>query len=125
MESYCENQEKFSKSYLEVGINILKLERPIQGKGICIAICPTKKENLISDGLENELLIPESSIVEKRYCYDAKQYEIMNLQLTINEYKFPSQFNVSTIYLNKVDIILGSPWMETLGLAILNMKNFF
>ena len=49
----------------------------------------------------------------------------MNLQLTINEYKFTSQFNVSTIYLNEVDIILGSPWMETLGSVILNMKKKF
>ena len=72
--------------------------------------------------MENQLLIQKSSIVEKRYNYDAKQYEITNLQLTINEYKFTSQFNVSTIYLNEVDIILGSPWMETLGSVILNMK---
>ena len=72
MESYCENQEKFPKTYLEVVVNILKLEGSIQGKGICIAICPTKKENLISDGLTNQLLIPESSVVEKRYNYDTK-----------------------------------------------------
>ena len=120
-----ENQEIFPKTYSEVAANILKLEGSIQGKCICIAICPTKKENLISDGLENQLLILESSIVEKRYNYDVKQYEIMNLQLTINEYKFTSQLNVSTIYLNEVDIILGSPWMETLGSIILNINKFF
>ena len=125
MESYGENQERFPKTYSVVAVNILKLEGSIQEKGIFIAICPTKKENLSSNGLTNQLLIPESSIVEKRYNYDAKQYEFTNLQLAINEYKFTSQFNVSTIYLNKADIILGSPSMETLGSVILNMNFFF
>ena len=43
MESYGENQERFPKTYSEVAINILKLEGSIQGKGIHISICPTKK----------------------------------------------------------------------------------
>ena len=47
MESYDENQEIFPKIYSKVATNILKLEGSIQGKGICIAIYPTKKENLI------------------------------------------------------------------------------
>ena len=104
-----ENQEIFPKTYSEVVINILKLEGSIQGKGIYIAICPTKKENLITDDLTDQLLNPESSIVENRYNYNAKQYEITSLQLTKNENKLTSQFNVSTIFLNEVDIILGSP----------------
>ena len=115
MESYGENPERFPKTYSKVAVNILKIEGYIQGKVIHIAICPTKKENLISDGLKKQLLIPQSSIVEKRYKYDAKQYEVTNLQLRINKYKFICQFNVLNIYLNEVDIILGSPWMETLG----------
>ena len=53
MGSYGENQERFPKTCSKVVVNILKLEGSIQGKGICIAICPTKKENLISDSLEN------------------------------------------------------------------------
>ena len=69
MESYGENQERFPKTYSEVAVNILKLEGSIQEKGICIAICPTKKENLISDGLENQLLILESSVIRKSYTY--------------------------------------------------------
>ena len=58
---------------------------------------------------------------EKRYKYDAKQYEVTNLQLRINKYKFTCQFNVLNIYLNEFDIILVSPSMETLGSVILNM----
>ena len=58
MESYGENQERFPKTYSKVVVNILKLEGSIQGKVIRIVICPSKKENLISDGLKNQLLIP-------------------------------------------------------------------
>ena len=120
-----EVQERFLKTYSKVVNALLEMKSTIQGKGISIVICPTIKENYISNSSKNQLLIPESSVIEKRYTYGDKQYEIIDLQLTIDEYKFTSQLNVVTIYLNEVDIILGSPWMETQGTFILNTKKKF
>ena len=102
-----EVQERIPKTYSKVVNDLLKLEGTIQGKNISIAMCPTIRENYINNSLKNQLLVPESSILEK-WSGD-KQSEITDLQLTIDEYKFTSQLNVATIYLNEVDIILGSP----------------
>ena len=47
-----------------------------------------------------------------------KQYEIKNLQLFVYDYKVLTQFSiVSLVSLeqDKVDIILGSAWLDTLG----------
>jgi hypothetical protein len=73
----------------------------------------------------NQILIPEPSIIEKKNTFGNEQYEIKDLQLTIDDYKFISQFNVTTMYREGVNIILGSPWIETLGTFILNMKKKF
>jgi hypothetical protein len=54
-----------------------------------------------------------------------KQYETTYLQLNIGDYTFVSQFTVVSLWSNEVDILLGSPWMETLGSFILNTKNKF
>jgi hypothetical protein len=73
----------------------------------------------------NQLLIPESSIFVKKDTSGKEQFEIQDLQLSIDDYKFVSQFNVVNIYFNNIDIILGSNWMETLGTFILNIKKKF
>jgi hypothetical protein len=72
--------------------------------------------------LANQLLIPEPSIIKKTITFCKKQYEIRDLQLTIDDYMFISQFNVANNY--KKYVILGSTWMETLGTFILNMNKF-
>jgi hypothetical protein len=75
--------------------------------------------------LENQLLIPESNIIEKEDIFHKKQYEIKELQVTIDEYEYISQFNVTTMYTKEIDIILGLPWFKKLGTFILNMEKKF
>ena len=94
-----EVQERLPKTYSKVVNDILKLVGTIQGKSISIAICPTIRENYISNNLENQLLILESSVIRKRYTYGDKNYKIIDLQQTIDEYKFTSQLNVANIYI--------------------------
>ena len=50
------------------------------------------------------------------------EYEIKNLQVTIDGYRYISQFNVTQLIKRDVGIVLGSPWLETLGNFILNME---
>jgi hypothetical protein len=57
----------------------------------------------------NQLLIPNSSIFVKKDIYGKEQFEIQDLLLSIDDYKFVSQFNVANfIGFNIVDIFLGS-----------------
>ena len=51
-------QEIFPKTYSKVVNDLLKLDGTIQGKRINIAICPTIRENYISNSFENQLLVP-------------------------------------------------------------------
>jgi uncharacterized protein YozE (UPF0346 family) len=45
--------------------------------------------------LVNQLLIPEPSIIEKKNTFGDEQYEIKDLPVTIDDYKFISQFIVT------------------------------
>jgi len=74
--------------------------------------------------MENQLLIRKSSIFVKEDIIGKEEFEIQNIHLTMNYYKFVSRFNVANfISFNVVDTILGSNWMKTLGMFILNGKN--
>jgi hypothetical protein len=75
--------------------------------------------------LANQLLIPEPNIIEKKDIFRTKLYEIKELQVTIDEYEYISQFNVTTMYKEEIDIILGLPWFKNLGTFILNMEKKF
>jgi hypothetical protein len=72
----------------------------------------------------NQLLILEPSIIKRKTLLE-KKYEIKDLQVTIDGYKFISKFNVTPMFDKDIDIILGSTWLETLGTFILNMKKKF
>ena len=52
-------------------------------------------------------------------------FQIKELQLTIDEYQYISQFYVTTMYKEEVDIIIGLPWFKSLGTFILNMEKKF
>jgi hypothetical protein len=82
-----------------------------------------EEKNHINVNLSNQLLFVEPSIIEKK---NTCEYEIRDSQWRISDSKFISQFNVTTIYCNELDmIIIGSTYMETLGTFILNMNNVF
>jgi hypothetical protein len=59
-------------------------------------------ENYIKIDLENQLLIPEPNIFEKEDIFQIKK-----LQVTIDEYEYISQFNVTAMYKEEIDFILN------------------
>jgi hypothetical protein len=82
-------------------------------------------ENYINIELANQLLIQESNIIEKEDIFCKTQYEIKDLQVTIDDYEYISQFKVATMYKKEFDIILGLPWFGKLGTFILNTEKRF
>jgi hypothetical protein len=42
--------------------------------------------------------------------------------VTIDEYEYISQFYVTNMYQEEVDIVIGLPWFKSLGTFILNME---
>lgn len=101
---------------------LLRTKETLRGKDIIISIALVERKNHINAKLANPLFIPDSNIIERINLFDKKQYEINDLQLNIGDYTFISQFNVSSLCSNDSEIILGLPWIETLGTFILNTK---
>ena len=54
-----------------------------------------------------------------------KQFEISDLQLNVGDYMVKSKFIVSSLWSFDGDIILGLPWIKTLGTFILTVENKF
>jgi hypothetical protein len=98
----------------------ITLKGSIQGKEVNIVINLDHNENYINIDLANQLLIPELNIIEKEDIFQIKE-----LQVTIDEYEYISQFNVTTMYKEEIDIIIGLPWFKNLGTFILNMEKKF
>ena len=70
-------------------------------------------------------MILESNIGEELVFWGRKQTEISGLQLNVGDYMVTSKFNVSSLWSFDRDIILGLPWIKTLGTFILNAENKF
>jgi hypothetical protein len=85
----------------------------------------TQDENSININLANQLFILEHNISEKTNIFCKRQYEIKNLQVTIDDYEYISQFNVTTMFQEEIDIILGLHWLTKLETFILNTEKKF
>ena len=85
----------------------------------------TQDENSININLANQLFILEHNISEKTNIFCKRQYEIKDLQVKIYDYEYISQFNVTTMFQEEIDIILGLRWLTKLDTFILNMEKKF
>jgi hypothetical protein len=97
---------------------ILKIKRIVQGKNINVVICSYKKENFINIDISNQVSILERNIIEN----NCGKTQIKNVKVTIDNYKYIFEFNVTKMSQPDVGIILGSTWLETLCTFILNVE---
>jgi hypothetical protein len=96
------------------------LKGNIQGREVNIVISLDYNTNYMNIDLANQLLISEPNIIGKE-----DYFRIKELQVTIDEYEYISQFYVTTMYQEEVDIVIGLPWFKSLGTFILNMEKKF
>jgi hypothetical protein len=97
----------------------------VQGREVNIVISMTQDDNSININLVIQLFISEHNISEKKNIFCKRQYEIKDLQVTIDDYEYISQFNVTTMFQEEIDIILGLHWLTKLATFILNMEKKF
>ena len=122
------NVEKKENFPITSKINFLilfKIKRTLVGKYITISIALAERNNYISTEFANHLVIPESNIREKLDFLHKKRTEISGLQLSVGDYMVTSKFIVSSLWSFDSDIILGLPWIKTLGTFILNVEKSF
>jgi hypothetical protein len=96
------------------------LKGNIQGREVNIVISLDYNTNYMNIDLANQLSISEPNIIEKE-----DYFRIKELQVTIDEYEYTSQFYVTTMYQEEVDIVIGLPWFKSLGTFILNIEKKF
>jgi hypothetical protein len=96
------------------------LKGNIQGREVNIVISLDYNTNYMNIDFANQLLISEPDIIEKE-----DYFRIKELQVTIDEYEYTSQFDVTTMYQEEVDIVIGLPWFKSLGTFMLNMEKKF
>jgi hypothetical protein len=101
-------------------LRFFTLKGSMQGREVNIIINLDYNEKYINIDLANQLLIPKQNIIEKKDIFQIKE-----LQVTIDEYQYISQFYVTTMYQEEVDIVIGLPWFKSLGSFILNMEKKF
>ena len=105
--------------------SLFQLKGMIRGKNIIISTTPDERNNYISDGFLNELVIPDSNIGERLDFCKNKEYAISDLQWNIVDYTSVSQFIVKSLWSSDGDLVLGLPWLKTLGTFILNDEKKF
>jgi len=117
---------RFPKTFSICVSALFKIKGSLARNDVIISIDLTQNNNYVSTKCANQLVIHESNIIETNFVDTSdKQYDISNLQLSIGDYTFISQFTIKTLFCDNSDIILGSPWIESLGSVILNMKKKF
>ena len=75
--------------------------------------------------MANELAIRKSNIGERLEFWKNKEYAISNLQRNIGDYTGVCQFIVKSLWSSDGDLVLGLPWLKTLGTFILNAEKTF
>lgn len=103
------SNEKFPKTFSKCVSTLFKIKESLAGRDFIISIIPTEESNYVNAKCADQLVIPESNIIETNFVDTSdKQYDISNLQLSIGDYTFISQFTVKTLFFNDSDIVLGS-----------------
>ena len=125
MECHDKKQGRFSSTLKTYVSNLFQINETIRGKNITISISLGERNNYISDEFANELEILDSNIGERLDFCKNKEYAISDLQWNIGDYTDVSQFIVKSLWSSDSDLVLGLPWLKTLGTFILNAeKNF-
>jgi hypothetical protein len=82
---------------------LFRIKGTLSKRDIIISIVSTQDNNYDSTKCANQLVILESNIIETIDSMDEKKHEISNLQLSIGDYTFVSQFTVKSLFWDDSD----------------------
>jgi hypothetical protein len=121
--SHAKKKDKEStRVYFHVDNSILQVHGCIQQEKIIVSINPSCKHNFINVNLAKRLQVPTKHIQSTQV--EGENVQIFkDLKLTMDKYVLHSNFHA--IDMNDVDIILGYPWMESIGTVNINVQKKF
>jgi hypothetical protein len=111
-----------NKSLFSSGKSILHVYGCIHKENVIVSINPSRQQNFMNVQLVNRLQISPKNIQITRV--EGKNIQIFkDLKVSMDKYLLHSYFYV--MYMDEVDIVLGYPWIESVGTININVqKNF-
>ena len=104
------------KRLFSTGIYLLQVHRCIQKDKIIVSINPSCKQNLINVSLTKKLQVPAKQM-EHTQVNNEEVRVYKDLKISMDKYVLHSNFNGSDMA--NVDVVLGYPWMESMGIIII------
>jgi hypothetical protein len=102
--------------------SILQVHGCIHKENVIVSINPSGQHNFINVQLVNRLQIPANNIQSTQV--EGKNVQIFKyLKVIMDKYVLHSDFYVMDM--DEVDIVLGYPWIESVGTININVKNKF
>jgi hypothetical protein len=108
-----------TKGLFSCGNSILQVHGCIHKEKVIVSINPSCQQNFINVQLVNRLQVPTKNIQSTQVEGDNVQV-FKDLKLTMEKYVL--HFDFQAIDMNDVDVILGYPWMESVGTINVNVK---
>ena len=104
------------------GMFILQVYGCIQQEKVIVEIHPSCKHNYINVDLTHRLKVPTNNICSTQV--DGEHVQVFkDLKITMDKYALHSDFHA--IDMDNVDIVLGYPWMQSVGTINLNVEKKF
>ena len=102
---------------------LLQVQWHIQQENVVVSIYPSCTHNFISIDLEKRLKVPTNKVCSTHL--DGENVQVFkNLKITLGNYVLHSDFHARDM--DNMDIVLGYPWMKSMGTINLNIeKRFF
>ena len=102
--------------------SILKVHGCIQKENILVPIIPSCKHNFIHVNWAKKLQVPTKHIQSTQV--DSENFQIFkDLKITMDKYGLHSDFY--TLDMDGMDVVLGYPWMQSMGTVNINAENNF
>ena len=111
-------ETKEPKGLFSAGISLLQVHGLIQKEKIIVSINPSCKHNFINVNLAKKLQVPTKHI-ENTQVDDEDVQVYKDLKISMDKYVLHGDFYTSEI--DNMDVVLGYPWMESMGTININV----
>jgi len=99
-------------------VSLLQVHGLIQKEKIIVSINPSCRKNIINVNLEKKLQVPVKHI-ENTQVDDEDVQDYKDLKLSMDKYVLHGDFYTSDM--DNMDVVLGYPWMESVGTININV----
>jgi len=114
-------ETKKPKGLFFVGVSLLQVHGLIQKEKIAASINPSCKHNFVNVNLAKNCKLQQNKWSTQVNNEKVQVYK--DLKLYMDKYVLHCDFYISDM--DNMDVVLGYPWMESVGTVNINVHNFF